>query len=58
MLKDTPAPQLIALNYRQNDATQPVNIRIEILDSYKGTSSKIYIYEIGVGFDSDMPQGI
>lgn len=57
-LKDTPAPQLIALNYRQNDATRPVSVRIEILDSYRGTSDKIYIYEIGIGFDSDMPQGI
>lgn len=57
-LADTPAPQLIDLDYVQHTIAKPVHIEIEVLDSYAGTSDKVYITEIGVGIDSSLPQGL
>lgn len=55
-LADTPAPQLIDLDYVQHTLAKPAHIKIEVLDSYIGTSDKIYITEIGVGIQTNFNQ--
>lgn len=56
-LTDSPAPQLISLDYTQHTITKPLDITIEVLSSYPGNTPDIYITEIGVGIDSNLPQG-
>lgn len=55
-LADSPAPQLISLNYKQPSIAKPLDITIEVLSSYPGNNPDIYISEIGVGIDSNLPQ--
>lgn len=56
-LADSPAPQLIALDYTQHTIAKPLDFTIEVLSSYPGETPDIYITEIGVGIDSNLPQG-
>ncbi len=56
-LKDSPAPQLISLDYTQHTIAKPLDITIEVLSGYPGNTPDIYIAEIGVGIDSNLPQG-
>lgn len=55
-LADTPAPQLIDLDYVQHTIAKPVHIKIEVLDSYAGASDSVYITEIGVGIQTNLHQ--
>ena len=57
VLADSPAPQLIALDHVQPTIAKPLEIAVEVLDSYPGETAGIYITEIGVGLDSNLPQG-
>lgn len=56
-LADSPAPQLISLNYTQYTIAKPLDIAIEVLSVYPGERPDIYISEIGLGIDSNLPQG-
>lgn len=56
-LIDSPAPQLISLDYTQHTIAEPLDITIEVLSAYPGEKPDIYISEIGVGIDSNLPQG-
>lgn len=56
-LADSPAPQLISLDYTQHTIAKPLDITIEVLSAYPGERPDIYISEIGVGIDSNLPQG-
>lgn len=56
-LADSPAPQLISLAYTQHTIAKPLDISIEVLSAYPGKRPDIYISEIGVGIDSNLPQG-
>lgn len=56
-LQDTPAPQLIPLDYTQHTTEYPVDIQIKIVDTYAGTTEDVYISEIGIGIESNLPQG-
>ena len=56
-LADSPAPQLISLDYTQHTIAKPLDISIEVLSAYPGERPDIYITEIGVGIDSNLPQG-
>jgi len=55
-LADSPAPQLITLDYTQHTISKPLEFTIEVLSSYPGETAEIYITEIGVGIDSNLPQ--
>ena len=52
-LEDTPHPQFIDLNYRQDNMSTPINIQIECINSYMGEISDIFITEVGVGMDTN-----
>lgn len=56
-LTDSPAPQLISLDYTQHTIVKPLDITIEVLSSYSGETPDVCITEIGVGIDSNLPQG-
>lgn len=56
-LADSPAPQLISLDYTQHTIAKPLDISIEVLSAYTGERPDVYISEIGVGIDSNLPQG-
>lgn len=56
-LADSPAPQLISLDYTQHTIAKPLDISIEVLSAYPGERPDVYISEIGVGIDSNLPQG-
>lgn len=49
-LQDTMDIQLITLNYVQTDISKPINIKIEVLESYNGNlTNDIYISDIQFG---------
>lgn len=56
-LADSPAPQLISLDYTQHTIAKPLDISIKVLSAYPGERPDIYISEIGVGINSNLPQG-
>ncbi len=56
-LADSPAPQLISLDYTQHTIAKPLDISIDVLSAYPGERPDIYISEIGVGINSNLPQG-
>ncbi len=58
-LKDTQEAQYIKLNYISYDISKPINIDIEVLETYSGTNSEdIYVADIQFGITSNIPQGI
>lgn len=58
-LKDSPKAQFIDLSYVQNDISKPVQIEIEVLETYKGkVSNDAYIADIQFGMESNIPMGI
>lgn len=61
-LNDTDKYQLIDLDYTQNNISKPVNIKIEVLSTYENSSdstdTSLYIEDIKLGIDSNLPQCI
>ncbi len=56
-LLDTPKVQFIDLSYVQYDISKPVQINIEVLETYKGDKSNdTYIADIQFGIESNIPQ--
>ena len=56
-LLDTPKAQFIDLSYIQYDISKPVQINIEILETYEGEKSNAtYIADIQFGMESNIPQ--
>lgn len=57
-LLDTIEAQFIDLSYTQNDISKPIDISIEVLETYNGNSSNdIYLADIQFGITSNIPQG-
>ena len=57
-LKDTNRVQLFSLFYKQENIEKPVNIEVEVLDTYKGEKNEdIFISDIQFGIESNIPQG-
>ena len=58
-LKDTMDIQLIDLQYKQEDISKPIDIKIEVLETYEGEKTKdIYISDIQFGVNSNITHGI
>lgn len=50
--------QYIDLQYIQEDISKPVEISVEVLETYAGNvSNDIYIADIQFGISSNIPQG-
>lgn len=47
-----------SLDYTQHTIGKPLEITLEVLSGYPGETPDIYISEIGVGIDSNLPQGL
>lgn len=57
-LKDTEKAQFIDLSYKTTGIENPINVEIEVLSTYEGTeSSDVYIADIQMGVNSNIPQG-
>ena len=57
-LKDTNKVQVFDIGYKQSNIEKPVNIEVEVLDTYKGEKTEdIYISDIQFGIESNIPQG-
>ncbi len=57
-LKDTNAVQEFDIDYKQNNISKPVNITVEVIDSFSGEKSEdVYISDIQFSIDSNIPQG-
>lgn len=57
-LKDTNKVQVFDLGYKQDNIEKPVNIEVEVLDTYKGEKTEdTYISDIQFGIESNIPQG-
>lgn len=57
-LKDTNAVQVFDLNYKQNTIEKPVNITVEVLETYAGEKTEdIYMSDIQFAINSNIPQG-
>ncbi len=57
-LKDSKEAQYIDLDYISYDISKPINISVEILDTYKGDFSiDTYLADIQFGISSNIPQG-
>ena len=57
-LSDTMQAQFIDLEYLQNDISKPVDITVEVLETYAGnTSNDTYIADIQFGINSNIPMG-
>ena len=57
-LRDTMDVQLINFDYVQQGAVKPLNVKIEVLDSYEGNEFKdIYISDIELGVDFNGSHG-
>lgn len=58
-LLDTNKAQFIDLEYIQYDISKPVNIDIEILETYEGEmTDDVYIADVQFGITSNIPMGI
>lgn len=58
-LEDTMEAQYIDLDYIQYDISKPVNISIEVLETYEGIENQdIFIADVQFGISSNIPQGI
>ena len=58
-LKDTNKAQVFDINYIQNTIEKPVDISIEVLEAYNGSSTQdIYISDIQFGITTSLPLGI
>jgi len=58
ILKDTNAVQVFDLNYKQNTIEKPVNITVEVLETYAGEKTQdIYISDMQFSINSNIPQG-
>ena len=57
-LKDTNKVQVFDIGYKQENIEKPVNIEIEVIDTYKGEKTNdVYISDIQFGITSNIPQG-
>ena len=57
-IKDTKEAQYIDLEYISYDISKPINIYVEILETYSGISNEdTYVADIQFGIDSNIPQG-
>jgi len=57
-LEDKMDVQLIDLNYKQNTIEKPINIDVEVLETYPGKlSNDVYISDIQFGLNSNCPGG-
>lgn len=57
-LKDSKDAQYIDLKYISYDISKPINISVEILDTYKGDfNTDTYLADIQFGISSNIPQG-
>lgn len=57
-LIDSDEAQFIDLDYIQNDISKPVNIKIEILETFDGDNSDdIYLADVQFGMTSNIPAG-
>ena len=57
-LQDSKEAQFIDLEYMQEDISKPINIKVEVLETYEGlTSQDTYIADIQFGITSNIPQG-
>ena len=58
-LKDTNKVQIFDINYKQNTVKKPVEMKVEVLESYDGEKSKdVYISDLQFTMESNIPQGI
>ena len=57
-LQDSKEAQFIDLEYMQKDISKPIEIKVEVLETYEGaTSQDTYIADIQLGITSNIPQG-
>lgn len=57
-LKDTNKVQVFDINYKQNTVKKPVEMKVEVLDTYEGDKSNdIYISDLQFTMESNIPQG-
>ena len=57
-LQDSKEAQFIDLEYMQQDISKPINIKVEVLETYEGlTSQDTYIADIQFGITSNILQG-
>ena len=57
-LNDTNEVQIFDINYKQNSIQTPVNLKIEVLDTYEGEKdSDVYISDVQFAIESNIPQG-
>lgn len=57
-LKDTNKVQIFDINYKQNTVKKPVEMKVEVLDTYEGDKSNdIYISDLQFTMESNIPQG-
>lgn len=57
-LKDTNAVQVFDIDYKQDTIEEPVNIKVEVLETYAGEKTEdVYISDIQFSIESNIPQG-
>lgn len=57
-LKDTNAVQVFDIDYKQDNISKPVNIEVEVLETYSGEKTEdIFISDIQFSINSNIPQG-
>lgn len=57
-LKDTNKVQVFDINYKQNTVKKPVEMKVEVLETYDGDKSNdIYISDLQFTMETNIPQG-
>ena len=57
-LEDTNVVQVFDIDYKQNTIEKPVNIEVEVLETYAGEKTEdIYISDMQFSINSNIPQG-
>ena len=57
-LEDKNAVQVFDIDYKQNTIEKPVNIEVEVLETYAGEKTEdVYIADIQFSIKSNIPQG-